>query len=227
MYELAQLDDNTGETTEARMDIIAETSSLRAMLDIRCFVSTLTSGWRSTRAHELEKHRRYVTHQDGRRCTNMQLYAAVVNTLGCVGQEFHDFCAAVDGDVRGKGRGKTLSSLLSLLAVYANAEKILLAHAPPKKRAEREDVIAAIAAKVAAEATAPSSRRSQATAHEPSDKGAQRGAAKAVKAPEDAPAKAVAPAKAARVAPAEPAARAEPLTQLRLRIRNLQKPRQN
>ena len=101
MYELAQLDDNTGETTEARMDIIAETSSLRAMLDIRCFVS----GWRSTRAHELEKHRRYATHQkDARRCTNMQLYAAVVNTLGCVGQEFHDFCAAIDGDVRGKGR---------------------------------------------------------------------------------------------------------------------------
>ena len=86
----------------------------------------------------------------------------------CVGQEFHDFCAAIDGDVRGKGRGKTLSSLLSLLAVYANAEKVLLAHAPPKKRAEREDVIAAIAAKVAAEATAPRSRRSQATAHEPS-----------------------------------------------------------
>ena len=44
VYELAQLDDNTGETTEARMDIIAETSSLRAMLDIRCFVSTLASG---------------------------------------------------------------------------------------------------------------------------------------------------------------------------------------
>ena len=210
VYELAQLDDNTGETTEARMDIIAETSSLRAMLDIRCFVSTLTSGWRSTRAHELEKHRRYVTHQDGRRCTNMQLYAAVVNTLGCVGQEFHDFCAAIDGDVRGKGRGKTLSSLLSLLAVYANAEKVLLAHAPPKKRAEREDVIAAIAAKVAAEATAPRSRRSQAMAHEPSDKGAQRGAAKAVKVPEDALAKAVAPAKAARDARAKPAARAEP-----------------
>ena len=73
VYELAQLDDKTGETTEARMDIVAETSSLRAMLDIRCFVSTLASGWRSTRAHELEKHRRYVTHQDGRRCTNMQL----------------------------------------------------------------------------------------------------------------------------------------------------------
>ena len=123
VYELAQLDDNTGETTEARMDIIAETSSLRAMLDIRCFVSTLTSGWRSTRAHELEKHRRYVTHQDGRRCTNMQLYAAVVNTLGCVGQEFHDFCAAIDGEMRGKGRGKTLSSLLSLLAVLCKCRE--------------------------------------------------------------------------------------------------------
>ena len=80
IYELAQFDENTGETTEARMDIVAETDNFLAMLDIRCFVTTLKCGWRSTRAHEMGKHRRYVTHQNGRRCTNMELYAAVVNT---------------------------------------------------------------------------------------------------------------------------------------------------
>ena len=47
-------------------------------------------------------------------------------------------------------RGRSLVTLLSLLGVYANAEKVLLAHAPSKKRSQREDVIAAIAAKDAA-----------------------------------------------------------------------------
>ena len=80
IFELSQLDENTGSTNEARMDIIAGMPQLRAMLDIRVFLSTLCSGWKSTRAHEMEKHNRYVTHTDGRRCTNMKLYAAVVNT---------------------------------------------------------------------------------------------------------------------------------------------------
>ena len=96
IFELSQLDENTGNTQKARMDIIAEMPQLRAMLDIRVFLSTLNSGWKSTRAHEMEKHNRYVTHTDGRRCTNMKLYAAVVNTYGKVGQEFVDFCSVVD-----------------------------------------------------------------------------------------------------------------------------------
>ena len=32
----------------------------------------------------MQKHIRYVTHADGRRCTNMKFYAAVVNTYGKV-----------------------------------------------------------------------------------------------------------------------------------------------
>ena len=90
IYELSQLDENTGSTNEARMDIIAEMPQLRAMLDIRVFLSTLVGGWKSTRAHEMEKHNRYGTHTNRRRCTNMKLYAsvvaAVVNTYGKVGQ---------------------------------------------------------------------------------------------------------------------------------------------
>ena len=36
---------------------------------------------------------------------------------------------------------------MSLLGVYANAEKVVLTHAPAQKRAQRGDVVAAIAAK--------------------------------------------------------------------------------
>ena len=35
IYELAQYKQDTGTTTEARMDIIAETLELRAMLDVQ------------------------------------------------------------------------------------------------------------------------------------------------------------------------------------------------
>ena len=81
-------------------------------------------------------------------------FVAVVNTYGYVGKEFEKFCAVIDENSRGANRGRSLVKLLSLLGVYANAEKVLLAHAPSKKRSQREDVIAAIAAKDAAAAPA-------------------------------------------------------------------------
>ena len=77
----------------------------------------------------------------------MKLYAAVVNTYGKVGKEFEDFASVVDSKNRGKARGRDLTNLLSLLGVYANAEKVVLTHAPALKRAQRGDVVAAIAAK--------------------------------------------------------------------------------
>ena len=61
--------------------------------------------------HELQKHARYVTHADGRRCSNLKFFAAVVNTYGKVGQEFEDFASVVDNCSRGKGRGKELICL--------------------------------------------------------------------------------------------------------------------
>ena len=44
IFELSQLDENTGNTQKARMDIIAEMPQLRAMLDIRGFLPTLCNG---------------------------------------------------------------------------------------------------------------------------------------------------------------------------------------
>ena len=60
----------------------------------------------------------------------------------------------MDNSSRGEARGRDLKILLSLLGVYANAEKVVLAHAPALKRAQRGDVIAAIAAKDAQAAAA-------------------------------------------------------------------------
>ena len=85
----------------------------------------------------------------------MKLYAAVVNTYGKVGQEFVDFCSVLDSNSCGKGCGRSLSNLLSLLGIYANAEKIILSHAPSRKRALNGDVLAAIAAKEAGAKSPP------------------------------------------------------------------------
>ena len=54
----------------------------------------------------------------------MVLFAPVVNTYGYVGKEFGEFCAAIDERNRGKNRGRNRGRLLSLLGVYAHAEKV-------------------------------------------------------------------------------------------------------
>ena len=53
---------------------------------------------------------------------------------------------------------------MSLLGVYANAEQVLLTHAPSMKRAQRGDVKAAIAAKEAQEAAAATAKVAKAAA---------------------------------------------------------------
>ena len=69
----------------------------------------------------------------------------------------------MDNNSRGNGRGRDLTILLSLLGVYASAEKVVLVHAPALKRAQRGDVVAAIAAKDA-EAAAAAANNANATA---------------------------------------------------------------
>ena len=68
--------------------------------------------------------------------------------------KLEDFAAVVENNSPGKGRGRALVSLLSLLGVYANAEKVLLSHAPSQKRAQCGEVLAAMKAKEAEAAPA-------------------------------------------------------------------------
>ena len=75
-----------------------------------------------------------------------------------IGSEFKDFCAAIEADKRGSARGRSLGLTLSLLGVYANAEKVLQIHTPPYQRAQKQDVLSAIAEKDAALAAAEASR---------------------------------------------------------------------
>ena len=49
-----------------------------------------------------------------------------------VRKEFENFCAVTDENSRGANRGRNLPKLLSLLGVYANAGKVILAHGPSK-----------------------------------------------------------------------------------------------
>ena len=84
----------------------------------------------------------------------MELHAAVVNTYAYVGQDFQNVYYVTEYNTRGKIRGRSLVQLFSLFGVYASAEKICLAHATSHKRAQCDRVVAAIAPKDAAQATA-------------------------------------------------------------------------
>ena len=100
----------------------------------------------------------------------MTSYAAVVNTYGYVGQEFRDFCATIDT----KGRGRRLLTLFSLLGVYANAEQVFLAYTSFQSRAQREDVLAAIAVKEAEVASSQEQPEGQLRQAQPSKAGKDR-----------------------------------------------------
>ena len=94
-----------------------------------------------------------------------------------------DFYFIVDRSKRGKARGRDLTNFLSLLAVYANAEKVVLTHAPALKRAQRGDVVAAIAAKDA-QAAANAAQEANAKAADSRDNATQKKHLKASKCPE-------------------------------------------
>ena len=72
------------------------------------------------------------------------------------------------------GRGRRLSTLFSLLGVYANAEQVLLAYTPSQSRAQREDVLAAIAAKEAEVASSQEQPEGQLRQAQPSKAGKAR-----------------------------------------------------
>ena len=53
--ELSQLYEKSGSINQSLLYTAADTLHPRAMLDIRASLSTLLGGWKSTRAHEIEK----------------------------------------------------------------------------------------------------------------------------------------------------------------------------
>ena len=65
-------------------------------------------------------------------------------------------------------------TLFSLLGVYANAEQVLLAYTPSQSRAQREDVLAAIAAKEAEVASSQEQPEGQLRQAQPSKAGKAR-----------------------------------------------------
>ena len=73
--------------------------------------------------------------------------------------------------------------MLSLLGVYANAEKVVLTHAPALKRAQRGDFVAAIAAKDA-QAAANAAKEANAKAADSRDNAIQKKHPKAQICPE-------------------------------------------
>ena len=94
-----------------------------------------------------------------------------------------DFASVVDCRSLGKARGRDLTNTLSLLGVYANAEKVVLTHAPALKRAQRGDFVAAIAAKDA-QAAANAAKEANAKAADSRDNAIQKKHPKAQICPE-------------------------------------------
>ena len=130
IHELAQPDEDTGETRAARLDLVVQTKDMKALLDVRIFHPLGPNGRHAGKytlaANEKDKYDRYPTHQDGRRLTNATIVPIVVNTFGAVGEKAREFF---------KSLGKTareLVELVSVMGVYGSADKILFVHSPAK-----------------------------------------------------------------------------------------------
>ena len=130
VHELAQPDEDTGETRAARLDLVVLTKDKKALLDVRIFHPLGPTGRRAGKytlsANENDKYVRYPTHQDGRRLTNAIVVPIVVNTFGAVGEKAQEFFKSVGS------RASELVDLVSMMGVYGSAEKVLLIHSPSK-----------------------------------------------------------------------------------------------
>ena len=130
IHELAQPDEDTGETRAARLDLVVQSKCMKALLDVRIFHPLGPNGRRTGKytlsANEKDKYVRYPTHQDGRRLTNATIVPIVVNTFGAVGEKAQEFFQSVGS------RAKELVDLVSVMGVYGSAEKVLFIHSPAK-----------------------------------------------------------------------------------------------
>ena len=130
MHELEQVDPDTGEWTEAKLDIDVVTREGRFLLDISVFHPFLKAAkgkLRYNRMSEREKKKydRYPTHRDGRRVTDAVLVPIILNTYGAVGDKATEFFNALAG-----AKAKRIIEEISMLSVLLSAEMILQSHAP-------------------------------------------------------------------------------------------------
>ena len=130
IFELEQVCPETGEWTEAKLDLEVVTREGRYLLDVSV-LHPFQNGRKGVQRHvklserEKRKYERYPTHKDGQRVIDATLVPIILNTFGAVGEKATEFLFAVAGS-----EANRIIDEISLLAVYLSAEMILSSHAP-------------------------------------------------------------------------------------------------
>ena len=130
IFELEQVCPETGEWTEAKLDLEVVTRDNRFLLDVSVF-HPFQKGKKGFQRHvkvkerEKRKYERYPMQKDGQRVTDATLVPIILNTFGAVGEKAVEFLYAVAGS-----EAKRIIDEISLLAVMLSAEMILASHAP-------------------------------------------------------------------------------------------------
>ena len=130
VHELEQVCPETGQWTEAKLDLDVVTREGRYLLDVSVF-HAFQKGAKGKLRHvctserEKRKYERYPTQKDGQRITDAVLVPIILNTYGAVGEKAIEFLYAVAG-----AKAKGIVDEISLLAVLLSADMILQSHAP-------------------------------------------------------------------------------------------------
>ena len=130
IFELEQICPETGEWTEAKLDLEVVTQDGRYLLDVSVFHAFQKGAkgkerYVKLREREKRKYERYPMHKDGQRVTDAALVPIILNTFGGVGEKATEFLYAVAGS-----EAKRIIEEISMLAVLLSAEMILQSHAP-------------------------------------------------------------------------------------------------
>ena len=130
VFELEQVCPETGEWTEAKLDLDVVTREGRYPLDVSVF-HAVQKGAKGklrqvcTSEREKRKYERYPMQRNGQRVTDAVLVPIILNTYGAVGDKAAEFLYAVAGV-----GAKRIIDEISMLAVLLSAEMILQSHAP-------------------------------------------------------------------------------------------------
>ena len=152
IFELEQVCPETGEWTEAKLDLEVVTSEGRYLLDVSVF-HPFQNGRKGKQRHvklserEKRKYERYPMQKDGQRVTDATLVPIILNTFGAVGEKATEFLFAIAGS-----EAKRIIDEISFLAVFLSAEMILSSHSPSNlanllplaQAAERKEEVAGV-----------------------------------------------------------------------------------